>query len=96
MRTGPRDERFGVGTDAANPLSLATGDQISWTGSGTFDLAEKGLSFAELTQGSGTGDAFVGTVAGELRIVSTQVPEPASLGIFAIGLLILRRYKQVV
>ncbi len=75
-------DRFGVITAGTYRVSL--GDTISWTGVGTIDLSTKGLTFSDLTQGSGLGlfrPANVPVnIEGLLNVRSiATVPEPSTL-----------------
>jgi hypothetical protein len=80
--------RFGVGFSGSQ--TVAIGDSLTWSGSGTIDLSTSNLTFNDITKGSLTGIAEGSGFRGTLIIV----PEPGtsmSLIHFGIGLLAIRR-----
>ena len=47
-------DRFGAGVEGF--FSVAPGNTVSWSGTGTIDLSEKGLTFSDLNSGMGVGE----------------------------------------
>ena len=81
-------ERFGIfGTSGL--YSLSAGDGFTCAGSGTIDLSGKGLTFGDLTLGSGVG-FFELPGLGNVGVDATLniVPEPSTLVLLVMGSLI--------
>ena len=74
-------DRFGVTT--ATSYNQGLGDYFEWFGRGTIDLSERGLSFVDLVQGAGTGQANLPGIPGNFGGRLIIVPEPSSLILFS-------------
>ena len=68
-------ERFGVLPVVTYDLMF--GDTLSWNGAGTIDLSSQGLTFDDLSMG--TGESVGGFVVGGIEATLHVVPEPSSL-----------------
>ena len=76
--------RFGARYEGT--FHYGAGDVFSWQGSGTIDLSSRGVTFDDLTQGTGDARTFLdGRDMGIVgRLVVRQVPEPTSIA-FAVS-----------
>src|SRR5678815_1807419 len=72
----PGFERFGT---TGFSYTLSVGQVFEWSGTATFDVAGKGLTFSDFNPGtSGPIVTPVGGMIGQLTIVAAPVPEPGT------------------
>lgn len=92
--------RFGISAIQSQALPpIAIGDVLSWSGSGTFNLAYAGLIFDDLLQGRGKAfEGFVGKIDGELRIQQVKVNEPSSimLLLMVVAAIVIHRKRNTI
>ena len=90
----PGSERFGA---TGFSYSLSAGQVFQWTGTATFNVGGKGLTFSDFNPGTtGPIPMDLGGIMGQL----TVVPEPSSVGLLLaaglVGVVLCRRGKTPV
>jgi len=79
-------DRFGVHSSL---YTIAPGDTVAWSGSGTVDLSSQAASFDDLTIGTGIGFFDAPSAAGEMRLTIQLIPEPTTFTLLGLGSLAL-------